>query len=438
MDDQIAPVITFIPANVTVSCAAALPAFDDAAVIATDNCVGAIAITHADVVTAGSCVNRYSVARTYTATDVCGNNSSQTQTITVDDQIAPVITCNNTTDQIVDANIGTTYKHALTGWDATATDVCGTPSVAATLSGVTNTTISGTLDGAIFNEGVTTVTWIATDACGNTSPCTSFTVTVYAAADLAIAKTVITPAIAGQSLTYQITVDNNGPAAANNVVINDAISAFASPQFATNPGGPWSPWVSPYPVGTMVNGGSTIIYIKGDLAINQCSDVSNTATVASTTRDDDMTNNTVTITTTVLDQIVPSFDLPSINPLGYCVEKIIQATYNPGMENDPILDLTFVRPDYYQLSGSPEFDLLNMNDNCTLPANPISWVIHFADGTPDLPGTGQLSLAGEIHFPVGINRITYTLSDAALPIPNKTVLFVDIEVKPRPTLTKDP
>ncbi|MFE3849479.1 hypothetical protein ACFX5D_16085, partial [Flavobacterium sp. LB3P45] len=92
VNDQTAPVITSIPANTTVSCASAVPAFNDIAVVATDNCIGTVTIIHADVVTPGSCANRYSIARTYTATDVCGNASSATQTITVDDQTAPVIT----------------------------------------------------------------------------------------------------------------------------------------------------------------------------------------------------------------------------------------------------------------------------------------------------------------------------------------------------------
>src|SRR5205085_2593770 len=58
---------------------------------ATDNCAGAVTVTHADATTSGSCINRFVVKRTYTATDVCGNSSSQTQTITVDDETAPVV-----------------------------------------------------------------------------------------------------------------------------------------------------------------------------------------------------------------------------------------------------------------------------------------------------------------------------------------------------------
>src|SRR5204862_154773 len=92
VDDEIAPVITSIPANTTVSCAADVPAANDSAVVATDNCPGAVTISHSDVIVPGSCANRFVVQRTYTATDVCGNASSQVQTITVDDEIAPVIT----------------------------------------------------------------------------------------------------------------------------------------------------------------------------------------------------------------------------------------------------------------------------------------------------------------------------------------------------------
>jgi hypothetical protein len=92
VNDQTAPVINSIPSNTTVSCVGDVPSANDAAVSASDNCGGAVTITHnADVITPGSCANRYSIARTYIATDVCGNSSSQTQTITVNDQTAPVI-----------------------------------------------------------------------------------------------------------------------------------------------------------------------------------------------------------------------------------------------------------------------------------------------------------------------------------------------------------
>ena len=64
----------------------------DAAVVATDDCSGALVISHSDQMIAGACVNKFVIKRTYTATDLCGNSSSQTQTITVNDDTGPVIT----------------------------------------------------------------------------------------------------------------------------------------------------------------------------------------------------------------------------------------------------------------------------------------------------------------------------------------------------------
>src|SRR5207244_1539567 len=52
-----------------------------------------VAITHdGDVISNRSCPNRYTITRTYHATDSCGNVTSQSQTIIVDDQIGPTIT----------------------------------------------------------------------------------------------------------------------------------------------------------------------------------------------------------------------------------------------------------------------------------------------------------------------------------------------------------
>src|SRR5204863_2299849 len=59
--------------------------------ITTNSLRTATPIYDADQITPGSCDNRYTISRTYHATDSCGNSSSRSQTITVDDEIAPVI-----------------------------------------------------------------------------------------------------------------------------------------------------------------------------------------------------------------------------------------------------------------------------------------------------------------------------------------------------------
>src|SRR5204863_5480844 len=81
VDDQTAPVISGIPVNATVSCASEVPPVDDSDVTATDNCGGAVTISHdADQITPGTCPNRYRIPRTYHAADACGNSSRHSQT----------------------------------------------------------------------------------------------------------------------------------------------------------------------------------------------------------------------------------------------------------------------------------------------------------------------------------------------------------------------
>src|SRR5204862_3553356 len=80
VDAETAPVSASVTGDVTVSCAGDVPAANNTTVVATDNCSGPVTVTSNDVVTPGACANRYSIARTYTATDACGNTSSKTQT----------------------------------------------------------------------------------------------------------------------------------------------------------------------------------------------------------------------------------------------------------------------------------------------------------------------------------------------------------------------
>ncbi|MFV5695700.1 T9SS type A sorting domain-containing protein, partial [Flavobacterium sp. LB3P122] len=87
--DLVAPIIIALPVVSTINCPV-LPAFAQAT--ATDNCAVA-SLTFADVTTPGNCPGNYSLTRTWTATDDCGNHSSASQTINVHDNTAPVIEC---------------------------------------------------------------------------------------------------------------------------------------------------------------------------------------------------------------------------------------------------------------------------------------------------------------------------------------------------------
>ena len=85
VQDTTAPEFTSIPADYTSECSDDL-ILDDAT--ASDNC-GEVTIEVSSETIAGDCVGNYTVVRTFTATDDCGNSTSATQTITVQDTTAP-------------------------------------------------------------------------------------------------------------------------------------------------------------------------------------------------------------------------------------------------------------------------------------------------------------------------------------------------------------
>jgi hypothetical protein len=99
--DNQPPVIVAWPSDVTVSCANDVPAADDSRITATDNCPGTTISHRDDVITNQTCVNRYTVTRTYVATDHAGNTATRSQVITVNDNVPPQITSLSVSQQIL-------------------------------------------------------------------------------------------------------------------------------------------------------------------------------------------------------------------------------------------------------------------------------------------------------------------------------------------------
>ena len=123
-------------------------------------------IGYDDAVTDG-CGPTETIARTWTATDACGNVSVCTQTILVQDTTAPTITC--PADAVFECD-GAGNLGEIDNWlaDVSASDTC---------SGVTITDDYAGLGDDCGDTGSATVTWTATDTCGNTATCAA-TVTV--------------------------------------------------------------------------------------------------------------------------------------------------------------------------------------------------------------------------------------------------------------------
>ncbi|UCG50815.1 MAG: T9SS type A sorting domain-containing protein [Candidatus Latescibacterota bacterium] len=149
--DETAPVLT-CPTELTVPCTAATSPDDLGWPFATDEC-GDPGIAFVDSVAPGACAQEYTVFRTWTVTDVCGNATSCVQIIHVVDDTPPEIVsgpgpltvqCPGDVP-VPDDNL------------ITATDDCG---------GVSVTHMSDVSDGNTCPE-IITRTYQAVDDCGN-------------------------------------------------------------------------------------------------------------------------------------------------------------------------------------------------------------------------------------------------------------------------------
>ena len=105
-----------------------------------------------------------------------------------------------------------------------------------------------------------------------------------AGADLAIRKRATPePVVAGQTLTYIITVTNNGPTNAAVTRAIDTLPAGFTPVTVTASRGTWT---SPnWNIGTMTPGQVDSLVITGTVNVNQCTSLRNYATVTSNTSD---------------------------------------------------------------------------------------------------------------------------------------------------------
>ncbi len=153
VEDITAPILSPPPADITVDCDN-IPFADNPT--ATDNCDTNVDVVFTEVVTNGPCASYFYISREWTAIDNCGNQFTQTQVVTVEDNTAPVFDV--APSPVSDINCGDALP---TQEGLTATDNCN-PDVIITM----NNDI-----GLIDNCGGTAVTytWIAEDGCANST-----------------------------------------------------------------------------------------------------------------------------------------------------------------------------------------------------------------------------------------------------------------------------
>src|SRR5690606_33096379 len=154
--DNVAPTAPEAPEDVTVSCEAEIPAMTS--LTATDNCGEMITVEGQDQIAQGACAGTYTVTRTWTFVDSCGNTSSATQTINVIDNVAP------TAPQAPEDVTVACESEIPAMTSLTASDNCGET--------ITVEGLDEIAPGACAGTYTVTRTWTFVDACGNSSSAT--------------------------------------------------------------------------------------------------------------------------------------------------------------------------------------------------------------------------------------------------------------------------
>ena len=151
--ETIAPILANIPEDITAECDA-VPS-EPLNVTATDNCDDNVTIQFDETRTDGSCVDNYTLTRTWTAFDDCGNSASSRHVITIVDSIDPIL-ANIPADITVECDSVSALSE-----NVTATDNCD--------SDVEVTFTEERMDGNCSSNYQLIRTWTATDNCGNTA-----------------------------------------------------------------------------------------------------------------------------------------------------------------------------------------------------------------------------------------------------------------------------
>ncbi|MBK8966930.1 MAG: HYR domain-containing protein [Lewinellaceae bacterium] len=153
-----------LPADLTLECGETIP--DPATLEAEDFCDDEISVEYAEERTDGPCPQAYTLTRSWTVEDDCGNVTTHIQVITVEDTAAPQLTCPPTDLTLECGNPENADLIAAWLASASAEDDCGDATV------TNNYAVANFSDGC-GETGEQVVIFFAVDACQNQSePCT--------------------------------------------------------------------------------------------------------------------------------------------------------------------------------------------------------------------------------------------------------------------------
>jgi len=222
---------------------------------------------------------------TYTLT-VTNSGPSDAQGVSVTDPIP------TGTEYVTDTSAGT-YDPVTGIWSIGTLNSGSSTAIDITVKILSDTTAS------VINSAAVTATTSDPDPANNTA---TVTTSLERSADLSVTKSSSPdPVIAGESLTYTITITNDGPSDASNVVLTDTLpTELINPEYSLDGGITWSSWTGSVSLGTITDTTSEEIVLRGTVDSSFSGTLNNSASVASDTPDPDTANNSAIGETKVL------------------------------------------------------------------------------------------------------------------------------------------
>ncbi|WP_217602921.1 gliding motility-associated C-terminal domain-containing protein [Chitinophaga sp. GbtcB8] len=343
------------------------------------------AASKADIVTVKSTsatdyVPGQSVIYTITVTN---NGPSDATTVKVLDNAPAGTTISSWTAAVT---TGTVTLPATSGTGNLNETIATLPNGAVVTYSVTVNIPSGYNSSLVNTASVTSTTPDPVPAC---TGCTTPPLSAASKADLVTVKsTSATDYVPGQSVTYTITVTNNGPSDAADVNIIDnapAGTTISSWTAAVTTGTVTLPTTSGTGnlneiIATLPNGAVVTYTVTVDIPSNYNSSLVNTATVTSTTPDPVPACNSCT--TAPLSPVVSSADIVTVKK----TQDAGQTTFLPG--DDVIYTITVTN------NGPSDATTVKVLDNAPAGTTISSWTAAVTTGTVTLPntsGTGNLN-----------------------------------------------
>ncbi|WP_272023594.1 beta strand repeat-containing protein, partial [Olleya namhaensis] len=195
-----------------------------------DNCSTGLNATFTDSVANGTCDGTFIITRTWSLVDDCGNNApTQTQTITVSDNLAPSFSAPADIEIFTDASCNYDASTTKTGDVTNESDNCST--------GLNATFTDSIADGTCNGDFVITRTWSLVDDCGNEAQTQTQTITVSdnlapsftAPADIEIFTDASCNYDASAIITGDVTNESDNCATGLNATFTDAVAPGACP-----------------------------------------------------------------------------------------------------------------------------------------------------------------------------------------------------------------